>query len=73
MNYDITFCEGHNCKRKEECHRYRELLRFRADKDPPKKTYTSMCKPTDPTNCTLFWREKGDGYSPELTDKLKGE
>lgn len=73
MNYDITFCEGHNCKRKEECHRYRELLRFRADKDPKKKTYTSMCKPTDPTNCTLFWREKGDGYSPELTDKLKGE
>lgn len=22
MNYDITFCEGHNCARKEECHRY---------------------------------------------------
>ena len=32
MNYGITFCEGENCKRKEECHRYRELQRFRADK-----------------------------------------
>lgn len=60
MNYDITFCEGESCPRKEECHRYRELLRFRADKDPNKKTYISMCKPTDTTKCTLFWREKGD-------------
>lgn len=59
-DYDITFCEGHNCARKEECHRYCELLRFRADKDPNKKTYISMCKPTDTTNCTLFWREKGN-------------
>lgn len=40
--------------------------------DPNKKTYISMCKP-DPNKCTFFWREKGDGYSPELTDKLKGE
>lgn len=32
MNYDITFCEGENCQRKEQCHRYRELQRFRADK-----------------------------------------
>lgn len=60
MNYDITFCEGENCARKEECHRYCELLRFRADKDPNRKDYISMCKPTDPTNCTLFWREKED-------------
>ena len=58
-NYDITFCEGENCARKEECHRYCELLRFRADTDPSKKTYISMCKPTVTTNCTLFWREKG--------------
>lgn len=40
--------------------------------EPNKKTYISMCKP-DPNKCTLFWREKGDCYSPELTDKLKGE
>ena len=26
MSYDITFCEGTNCQRKEQCHRYRELL-----------------------------------------------
>lgn len=70
MNYDITFCEGENCARKEECHRYCELLRFRADKDQNKKTYISMYKPIDTTKCTLFWREKGDCYSPELTDKL---
>lgn len=60
MNYDITFCEGENCARKEECRRYRELLRFRADNDPNRKDYISMYKPTDPTKCTLFWREKGD-------------
>lgn len=58
MNYDMTFCVGENCSRKEECHRYLELLRFRADKDPNRKDYISMCKP-DPTECTLFWREKG--------------
>lgn len=39
MSYDITFCEGDNCSRKEECHRYRQLLRFRADKDPNRKDY----------------------------------
>lgn len=60
MNYDITFCEGENCSRKEDCHRYKELLRFRADKDPNKKTYISMYKPTDTTKCTLFWRGKGN-------------
>lgn len=60
MNYDITFCEGENCSRKDECHRCKELLRFRADKDPNKKTYISMLKPIDTTKCTLFWREKGD-------------
>lgn len=43
-----------------DSHRYCELLRFRADKDPNRKDYISMCKPTDITNCTLFWREKGD-------------
>lgn len=58
MNYDITFCEGENCSRREECHRYCELLRFRADTDPNKKTYITMTKP-DPNKCILFWREKG--------------
>lgn len=32
MNYDITFCQGEGCSRKEKCRRYRELLRFRAYK-----------------------------------------
>ena len=32
--------------------------RLRADKDPNKKTYISMCGP-DPNNCPCFWREKG--------------
>lgn len=59
MNYDITFCEGHDCPRREQCHRYRELLRYRADKDPNRGDYISMTKPTDPAKCTLFWREKG--------------
>lgn len=68
MNYDITFCEGKNCARKEECHRYRELLRFRADKDKNKKTYISMTRPNDPNKCALFWREKGD--SNELRHRI---
>lgn len=71
MNYDITFCEGENCSRKEECHRFCELLRFRADKDPDKKTYISMIRLTNSSQCTMFWSEKGDCPSPELTDKLK--
>lgn len=59
MNYDITFCEGKDCNRRESCHRYCELLRFRADKDPNRKTYISMCRP-DPDKCTLFWAEKSE-------------
>ena len=59
MNYDITFCEGEGCQRKEQCHRYRELLRLRADKTN-RENYISMYKPTGPTKCTLFWREKGE-------------
>lgn len=58
MNCDMTFCEGYGCKRREECHRYLESLRFRADKTNL-KNYISMYKPTDPSKCTLFWREKG--------------
>lgn len=45
--------------RKEQCHRYCELLRYRADKDPNKRNYISMTRPDDPTKCTLFWSEKG--------------
>lgn len=60
MSHDITFCEGESCKRKEQCHRYRELLRYRADKDKNKKLYISMCRPTDSNKCTLFLREKGE-------------
>lgn len=58
MNYDITFCEGKNCSRKEECHRYKELLRFRADKDPNRKNYISITKPENPIKCSLFWEGK---------------
>lgn len=60
MNCDMTFCEGENCTRKEECHRYRELQRYRGDKDPDKKTYIYMAKPDDTTNCSMFWSEKGE-------------
>lgn len=60
MNYDITFCEGEGCPLKEGCHRYRELLRLRADKDPNRKDYISMTKPIDPIKCSLYWREKGE-------------
>lgn len=59
MNCDMTFCEGDGCKRREECHRYLESLRFRADKKQNRGDYISMYKPTDPSKCTLFWREKG--------------
>lgn len=34
---------GWKSLRKNECYRYRELLRYRADKDKNKKLYISMC------------------------------
>ena len=59
MNYDITFCEGENCQRKEQCHRYRELLRWKADKDPNRGNLISLYKRNDPYKCTMFWSEEG--------------
>lgn len=59
MSYDITFCEGVGCGRKETCHRYCELQRYREDKDPDKETLISMTKPTGTNACTMFWPEKG--------------
>ena len=32
-SYDTTFCEGKKCKRREQCYRHRQLLRYRADPD----------------------------------------
>lgn len=60
MNYDITFCEGENCPRKQQCHRYCELQRHRANKDPNKQTYIYMAKPDDPAKCSMCWSEKGE-------------
>ena len=57
MNYDITFCQGDGCPRKEQCHRYLHLQRFRADKDPNRGDHISMTKPENPAKCDLFWRE----------------
>lgn len=56
MNYDITFCEGEGCKRRESCHRYLHLLRYRADTDPNKKPVISMTAP-DPETCQIYWAE----------------
>lgn len=56
MNYDITFCEGEGCKRRESCHRYLHLLRYRADTDPNKKPVISMTAP-DPETCPIYWAE----------------
>lgn len=57
MNYDITFCEGKVCPRRESCHRYRELMRYRADKGPNKKTHISILSHPDPDKCNLYWSE----------------
>lgn len=55
-SYDTTFCEGKKCKRREQCYRHRQLLRYRADPDPNKKPYVSMTYPA-PENCPLYWAE----------------
>lgn len=60
MTYDIIFCEGEDCARKEDCHRYSELQRFRADKDPNRGDYISMTKPADPAKCRIFWPETSE-------------
>lgn len=57
MNYDITFCEGENCAHKEQCHRYRELLRWRSDKNPNRGDVISLYNRRDPDRCTLYWKE----------------
>lgn len=59
MNYDITFCEGKGCRCRNNCHRYRELMRYRADKSKNKRNLISMYIGNS-ANCTLFWAEKGD-------------
>lgn len=60
MSYNIVFCEGKGCARRDNCHRYLHLLRFRADEGPNRGDYIYiyMCRP-DPSNCTLYWPEKG--------------
>lgn len=57
MSCDITFCDGKNCPQRDQCHRYRELLRYRADKNPNRPHLISMCGSV-PAKCTLFWEEK---------------
>lgn len=57
MNYDITFCEGENCQRKEQCHRYRELQRYRANNGSKIKPRISILMPGKPENCPLYWAE----------------
>lgn len=59
MSYDITFCEGKGCPQREQCHRYRELLRWRADKNPNRGKIITLYKSKDPNGCALFWEEKG--------------
>lgn len=57
MNYDITFCEGDNCARKEQCHRYCELLRYHANNGSKIKPRISILIPDNPENCPLYWAE----------------
>lgn len=58
MNYDITFCEGKGCRRKESCHRYCELMRFRDDKTPGRKSLISMLIQDNPNKSRMFWAEE---------------
>lgn len=59
--YDIAMCEGENCPRREQCHRYLQLRRFRADTDENRCCLISMFKPTHTDkNCEMFWPEETD-------------
>lgn len=68
-DYDITFCEGEGCILRDNCHRYLQLLRFRADTDPNRGDHISILlrdhAATEP--CSLFWRENNpDDQNEEL-------
>lgn len=54
-SYDITFCEGENCPRREQCHRYRHLQRYRANNGSKIKPRISILMPDNPENCPLYW------------------
>ena len=56
-SYDITFCEGHDCQSRENCHRYCHLLRYRANNGSKIKPRISILMPDNPETCLLYWAE----------------
>ena len=54
-SYDITFCEGEGCDRRDTCHRYLHLLLYRADNGSKIKPRISILMPDNPDTCPLYW------------------
>ena len=57
MSYDITFCEGTGCKRRNKCHRYTMYQVYKADKREDKPRFIMMYK-GESKNCLMFWEDE---------------
>lgn len=54
MSYDITFCEGKGCKRRDKCHRYKMYQVYKEDKRERQAPFIMMYK-GESKNCLMFW------------------
>lgn len=54
MSYDITFCEGVGCKRRNKCHRCTMYQVYKADKREDKPRFIMIYK-GESKNCLMFW------------------
>lgn len=54
MSYDITFCEGAGCKRRNKCHRYTMYQVYRRDTREDKPRFIMMYR-GESKKCLMYW------------------
>lgn len=53
VDYDITFCDNSECKKANQCLRWRMYQIYKVDKRENKRTYISMYR-GESNNCIFF-------------------